>query len=226
MHSAIWIARGMLAPSGEGWFAAQLDGDCRLVHRGKSLALWVPLLWCGPLWWCLNIVPPCFSTISTSQGCHFLLFQGCSARELNSDSPAGSHTRHGTSGKTPRCASGYQTNICISSMIFFSIWKTIQSIFHNPGDAHSSPLAPGRQPARQLWTTATRLAGVGDQQQSLQRESFVSSLIYGSCVKRIFSTCRQVREHPSHHRGPGWEQGGQVSIILITQSLWSQTTYL
>merc|ERR1711962_833524 len=70
--------------------------------------------------------------------------EGCSARELNSDSPAGSHTRHGTSG-----------------------------------DAHSSPLAPGRQPARQLRTTATRLA--------------------------------RVREHPSHHRGAGWEQGGQVS---------------
>ena len=40
----------------------------------------------------------------------------------------------------------------------------------------------------------------------------------------IFPTCRQIREHPSHHRGPGWEQGGQVyydhNLLAISVILW------
>ena len=182
MHSAIWVARGLLAPSGEGWFAAQLDGDCRLVQRGKSLALSVPLLlWCGQLWCCFEhcaslsfynfyITGVSFSTFSTSQGCHFLPILH------HRDAVLVSWTQ--THLQAPTLAMALQVRPLIvhrdiwpifvlffyMMVQFFFHLKDIQSIFHNPGDAHSSPPALGRQPARQLWTTTTRLAGVGDQQ--------------------------------------------------------------
>ena len=62
-------------------------------------------------------------------------------------------------------------------------------------------------------------ARVVDQQQSLQRESFVHinelwELRQKNWIIFFPPPAHQVREHPSHHRGPGWEQGWQVSIIM------------
>ena len=240
MHSAIWIARGMLAPSGEGWFAAQLDGDCRLVHRGKSLALWVPLLWCGPLWWCLNIVPPCFSTISTSQGCNFLLLlhhRGAIFYFFR-DAVLVSWTQ--THLQAPTLAMALQVRPLVvhldirpifvflpwyffpferQSRVFFTIQATLTVLLL---PLVASQLASFEQ-LRRAWL------GLVTNNNPCKESLLYHHWFMGVASKElnyIFPTCRQIREHPSHHRGPGWEQGGQVSIILITQTLLSQTAYL